>query len=602
MTHPELLKTVERFPQSPGVYLMRDAQGRVLYIGKATNLRNRVRSYFHDTHADRLQIPAMMRKLDTIEWIATHTETEALILEANLIRTHKPPYNVDLKDDKRYPYLKVTVAEPFPRLLVTRRVENDGSEYFGPYTDARAMRRIMRFAKRIFGIRDCNRKLPLPRPMRPCINYSMGRCSGACAGKIDQETYRRNVSDLIEFLRGRRNGILEELRTRMQHASERLDFENAALYRDQLQLIENASKAQRVDLALPAVDCDAFGIYMSARSVCLAVLHFREGLLISRRRFAVSRRNWDMSAAARDAIVLQFYMSSAQDIPKEVLLSPDAGFAPTALENWFKEEHGRRVRVAFPHRGSKRRLVEMAEKNARLYLAEKMPHEPSGAVLQLQEALGLPAPPQTIEAFDISNLGEAFAVAAMVHFRNGSPLRSAYRRYKIKTVESQNDFAMMMEVVTRRLRRLSDEDKAFPDLLLIDGGKGQLGAARKALAQFEKPPMLVSLAKKEETLFSPYREEGVELPASHPARKLAQHIRDEAHRWAVSYHRKLRGKQFRRSSLEDIPGIGPSTARKLLKAFGSVRRAARASPEEIARIRGFSWEKALKLKKALEHV
>ncbi|MDR0331692.1 MAG: excinuclease ABC subunit UvrC [Chitinispirillales bacterium] len=625
------------YPESPGVYLMKDADGNILYIGKALNLRSRVRSYFSSDHADRAQIPGMLRQLDSIDLIVTHTEAEALILEANLVRKHMPKYNVLLRDDKRFPYLKITLAEAFPRLLVVRRVENDSAAYFGPYTDVAAMRRMARFAKRIFKLRDCNKNLPLQNAIRPCINYAMKRCGGPCAGNVSADDYRRCINDLARFLKGKRRDLLKELEERMSRASTELRFEEAARLRDQIMLITDASRLQRVDLRIADADCDVFGVARGDRDISLAILHFRDGLLMAARNFLFKRVHWEMSAESHDHIVPQFYMLEDTEVPSEIIVPDNAGFTQSVLQEWFDKHNSQpercqqnrqnirssqnhenqcqqgprlptppqlcqqksRVLVIIPQKGAKKLLVSMAEKNAHSYLLQKSPPSASQDVEDLQKALSLPTPPDVIEAFDISNLGESYAVAGMVQFKAGLPNKPAYRRYKIKTVEGQNDFAMMMEAVSRRLRRLRGEGGAFPDLLLIDGGKGQLRAAMEALKEFENPPLIASLAKREEILFSPCLAEPLALPQTHPARKLVERIRDEVHRYAITYHRNIRGKQFTRSSIENLPGIGKVRATLLLKRFGSVKRLTEASVGEIAGVQGFSEESAMKLKEAL---
>ncbi|MDR2693559.1 MAG: excinuclease ABC subunit UvrC [Chitinispirillales bacterium] len=616
-----LLADTSRFPETPGVYLMKDAAGNLLYVGKAVNLRSRVRSYFLSDHENRAQIPGMLRLLERIDLIVTDTEAEALILEANLIRKHKPKYNIELRDDKHYPYLKVTVDEPFPRLLVVRRVERDGAKYYGPYTDVTTMRRVADFAKRIFLLRNCNKNLPLKKAIRPCINYSMKRCGAPCAGKTGADDYRRNVGDLENFLKGRRKDLAKELEERMGLASSELRFEEAARLRDQIRLIGEASRPQRVDLTLTDANCDVFGIAHGDRDISMAVLHFRDGLLMAARNFLFKRDKWEFSSEGNDGIVTQFYTLEDMEIPEEIIVPDGAGFSQAVLQEWFdireydsggidsanqpEREHVRKhtqksqVQVIIPRKGAKKLLISMAEKNAHAYLLQKAPPNASRDVEDLQKALALPRAPVVIEAFDISNLGESYAVAGMAQFKGGLPNKSAYRRYKIKTVEGQNDFAMMMEAVSRRLRRLRDEGGAFPDLLLIDGGKGQLRAAMEALKDFENPPLIASLAKKEEILFSPCLAEPLSLPESHPARRLVERIRDEVHRYAITYHRGVRGKQFTRSALENLPGIGKVRARLLLERFGSMRRLAEADVGVIAGVRGFSEESALKLKKML---
>jgi excinuclease ABC subunit C len=590
-----LLESIERFPQNPGVYLMKNEEGVPLYIGKAVNLKSRVRSYFSDQHTDRPHIAVMLKGLHHIDWIATNSEAEALILEANLIRLHKPRFNIDLKDDKHYPYLKITVDEPFPRLLVVRRVEKDGARYFGPYTDARAMRNLLHYARRIFKIRDCNHHLPLKKNVRPCVNHSIGRCSGACAGLVSEQEYRRSVDLFVKFLQGRRAQCLTELKEHMGRLSGELRFEEAGLIRDQIKLVMDASKLQKVDLADAQFDCDAFGIYKGDRSLCLSVLQIREGLLLSSRQFIIGTQPWDIAESGHENVLLQFYGDRRQDLPPEICLPGDEGFKAALVEQWFSSQFGQAVRVTFPQKGARRALVEMAAKNARLYLMQKKPDTSLDDVHDLQTLLRLQKPPSVIEAFDISNIGEAFAVAGMVRCRDGVLDTSGYRRYKIKTVEGQNDFAMMMEAVTRRLQRQSREQKPFADCLLIDGGPGQLHAAMRALEQFAGAPEVISIAKKEELLYSPYIDAPVRLPPTHPVRRLVERIRDEVHRFAVAYHRHIRGRQFKTSLLRSIPGIGPKKALALLRAFGSLSGVREASAEAIAEVEGFSMSAANKL-------
>jgi excinuclease ABC subunit C len=600
MNDSGIIESLKGFPESPGVYLMKDASGEPIYIGKALNLKSRVRSYFLDTHEDRPHIPFMLTRLHHIDWIATRSETEALILEANLIRKHKPRFNIDLKDDSHYPYLKITVNEPFPRLLVVRRVASDGARYFGPYTDVRAMRQIVHFAKRIFKIRDCNRDLPLKKPVRPCVNFGIGRCSGACAARISQTEYRANVDMLIRFLLGRRKDIVRDLEVRMEHESAELHFEEAAFVRDQIRLINDASRLQKVDLAAPDIDCDVFGIYKGDRSLCLAALRVREGLLLSARRFAFDKAAWDASGEGLETLLMQFYLDTGDQPPRDVIVSREAGIDPALASSALGSQFGAPVTVVTPQKGAKRELAELAVKNARLYLMQKLPPSALEDLSELQTLLHLPRFPHVIEAFDISNLGETNAVAGMVRFVDGSADKSGYRRYKIKTVSGQDDFAMMMEVVTRRLSRQKDEEKQFADLYLIDGGPGQLHAAMEPLARFANPPMIVSLAKREELVYSPYSNEPVRLPSSHPVRKLLERIRDEVHRFAITYHRTLRGHRMSVSALQSVPGMGKKRVVELLRHFGSLARVKDASVEEIEEVRGIPKKLAGEIKEFLE--
>ncbi|MBN1758341.1 MAG: excinuclease ABC subunit UvrC [Chitinispirillaceae bacterium] len=590
-----LAHQVTRFPEAPGVYLMKNSSGVPLYIGKAVNLRSRVRSYFIDTHDDRPNIPVMLRKVDHIDWIATHNETEALILEANLIRKHQPRYNIDLRDDKHFPYLKVTIQEPFPRLLVVRRVERDGAKYFGPYTDATNMRRLVSFARRIFLLRDCKRSLPVAKPLRPCINYAMKRCSGACAGKISESDYREQVNHLLRFLSGHRTDLLKELSVRMEKASLELNFEEAANCRDQIRLIKDASRLQQVDLKLDDMDCDVFGIAEADRGICMAVLHFREGLLMNSRHYLFAKTAWDNSNPCHDNLFLQFYLVRGDEPPPLILIPENAGFSLDTLQQWVNQQFNRKIEILIPQKGTRKILVSMAGKNAYLNLNQNIIVNEAQDIADLQKELHLPSPPETIEAFDISNIGASFTVAGMVQFKGGKPNKSGYRHYKIKTVEGQNDFAMMMEVVTRRLTRLYNENKPFPDLLLIDGGPGQLNAALKSLQSFENPPDMISLAKKEELIYSPYRKNPLRLAATHPARKLLERIRDEVHRNAISFHRKIRGKQFSSSELEKIEGIGKKRAALLLKSLGSLKRIREAELGTLMQVSGISEDIAKRI-------
>ena len=597
---PSAAQQARALPLSPGVYLMKDRRGGILYIGKAINLRHRVRSYFSSTHTDRRHIPAMLERVHTIDWIATGTETGALLLEAHLIRKHQPPFNIELRDDKRYPWIRITIREPFPRLLVARRVTDPRSRYFGPYTDARAMRHLMDLTRRLFGLRSCNRTLPLSRPMRPCINYEMKRCSGACAHRISQEEYRKRVESAIRFLCGRRRALLRELRTAMEAASRAAAFEEAATLRDQMARIESASRAQQVDLSVAHPDCDVFGIHEGERSITMAVLGFREEVLLFQRRFVFDRIRWEGCREDRDALVVQYYQLTASDLPAVLLLPASLGASADMLCQGFNEQFATPVRVLVPRAGSKRHLVEMAEKNARLHAGSTAGHDPHRDLEELQHACGLDRLPLHIEAFDISNLGHSFAVAAMVHFTNGMPDARRFRRYRIKSVEGVDDFAMMMEVVSRRLTRLEREQDPFPDLLLIDGGKGQLSAANTVLARFENPPQLLSLSKKEELLWSPGSPDPVALPPAHPARRLVERIRNEVHHQAVTYHRMLRGKQFKRSALESIPGIGPRIAATLLRRFGSLEKVAALDSAQLTTVAGISHQKARVLQQWLQ--
>ncbi|MBD3346463.1 MAG: excinuclease ABC subunit UvrC [Chitinivibrionales bacterium] len=458
---------------------------------------------------------------------------------------------------------------------------------------------MVHFAKKIFRLRDCRKRLPLKRPVRPCLNYSMKRCSGACGGKISREAYNENIQMLIKFLQGKRKDLIASLNEQMEQASALLEFEQAALLRDQIRLIKDASRLQQVDLRLPESDADVFGWYATEKYVCLTVLAFREGLLLGKEHFIVNKQQWDFEESNLDSLVVRYYLRTSREPPSELILPQSLPIEKEMLSTWLGEHFKRPIGIVIPQRGIKLHLIDLAQKNGKLYLEIHRPMQAIESVQALKKVCCLPNMPSRIEAFDISNMGSSFAVAGMISFRDGVPDKSNYRRYKIKSVENQNDFAMMIEAVKRRLDRLRRENKPFPDLLLIDGGKGQLSAVLKPLYEFENPPMVISLAKKEEILYSPYCNNPVRLPQNHSARKLAERIRDEVHRYTVTYHRKLRGKQFKGSSLESLEGIGPGKAKLLLRRFGSIARLKEAPVGEIAQVKGFSEESAQKLKSML---
>jgi excinuclease ABC subunit C len=584
------------FPRQPGVYIMKDCDDKPIYIGKSVDIRNRIRSYLFDRD-DRRQVPALLARLHHIDWIVTANESEALVLEANLVRKFKPRYNIDLRDDKHYPYLKLTVNEDFPRLLIVRRTRKDGARYFGPYTDSENLRKVMSFVKKAFKISDCKKVINPDVRRRPCLNYAIGRCGGACAAKISKQEYAINVGLIEKFLAGRQKDVIKELRMRMEEASMALNFEQAAALRDQVAFISTAFRPYSVDLRSEDINIDVFGTWCENRSACLCVLCFREGVLVSKRHFLFNREDWNRSNGDRERLIIQFYQDSVNDAPGEILLAEDSGCDTSLLEQWFASDKGVVAGICVPVKGKKRELVEMARQNARHYLIQKSPPYDTEVLLELQRCLCLPEYPGVIEAFDISNLGKSFAVAGMVRFVDGKPDKAGYRRFKIKSISDQNDFAMIFEAVDRRLARLRKENREFPDLLLIDGGRGQLNSAMKALEKFGKAPMIISLAKKEEVLFSPYTEAEVTLPPENSARKLVQRIRDEVHRFAITYHRTIRDKQFKRSSLEDIPGIGPVRAGRLIRKFGSIEGLRLATLEELVSVGGITAAAAEKIRK-----
>lgn len=599
----------QSLPDAPGVYLMKASDGTVIYIGKALRLRHRVRSYFQRRGIPTPTIVQLMRYVTDIDYIVTETEIDALILENNLIKVHQPRYNVKLKDDKRYPYLRVTVNEPFPRIHITRNAENDGTRYFGPFVRVRSTRQTMKQLTKLFPIRTCN--LPLEEignRHRVCLDYHIGRCPGPCADKIGVQEYSAIVQKVCQFLGGNTDAVVNQLRQQMQAAAEALDFETAAKYRDTLNDVQQAITTQSLD-NVSATDEDVLGIAVKNDAACVQILRVRDGKLLEREHYYLNDANPDSPADALAAFITQYYQN-AVFVPKTIAL-PTPLDAVELIEKWLTEKRGNRVTLHVPRAGRLRRLVAMATKNADIIVTQ---HEQnvvysSGthpALAELQELLNLPQPLRRIEAFDISNLGDRFAVGSMVVMEDGEPASGEYRRFKIRTVAGQNDFAMMNEVLSRRLRRAVAKDEKFsklPDLMLIDGGKGQLNAAQAALRDYaahlpQKIPM-IALAKRIEEIFVPGKSAAIVLRKDNPTLHLIQRLRDEAHRFAVTYHRKLRQKALSESVLDEIPDIGPKRKKALLQHFGSVEVIREASLDELLSVKGIPRRVAESIRKHL---
>lgn len=610
-----LLEKVKALPAKPGVYLFRNEAGEVIYVGKAVSLRDRVRSYFQQRgRFVSPKVKAMVEHIRDLEYIVTDSEVEALILESNLIKEYSPWYNVRLKDDKNYPYLKVT-AERFPRVTVVRRPGKDG-RYFGPYTDSKAVRETMKFLRKLFPVRTCSLDLSGPLDYKPCLLYHIGRCGAPCAGLQSEEEYNRLVDEVCLFLEGRQHRLLPELRRKMEEAAARLEFEKAARLRDQLQALERVVERQKI-VSTAGEDQDVIGIARSGDVACVQVFFVRDGKLTGRDHFYFDAPPDSPDEEVLAAFMGRFYADAAF-IPKEILL-------PLRLEEhevtgeWLTARRGARVHLRVPARGEKRRLVEMVNQNAALVLGEReakesrrLAHVEEG-LRELQEVLGLPALPRRIEAFDISNTQGAEPVASMVVLVDGVPANGEYRRFKIREIEGPNDFAMMRQAVQRRFarglkerdelaalpleERASAEAKAkfahFPDLVLIDGGKGQLSAAREVLRELGLGGLpTIGLAKRLEEIFLEDRSEPILLPRESPALHLLQQVRDEAHRFALTYHRKLRSQRQSRSVLDQIEGIGPKRKKSLIQHFGSVKRVREATLEELKAVPGIPAELA----------
>ena len=581
----------------PGAYLFRDIQGSVLYVGKAKNLRSRVRSYFRSQEDLSPKNQQLVRLIDSVENIVVGSETEALILEANLIKEHRPRFNILLRDDKKYPYIKVTVGEPFPRVYVTRRIVNDGSRYFGPYTSVNQMRQALEVVNRLHTVRSCRYKLPRDGPDRPCLDYHIHRCKAPCVGLQSEAEYRGMIDEILRILEGDTEAIRSHIEVRMMEASGSLDFELAAKMRDVLSGLDALVREQRVHLTQGG-DIDIVGLARDDELGVGVVLKVRSGLLLGRvtQRFGKVRE--ETSEDLLSSLVSRNYLGVGDegmvDLPRTVLLPshfPDQGL----LERVLTEVAGHRVRVTVPQRGEKLRLIELAEVNARQAMEDRIvaltysADRAEDALFSLQNELGLKVVPRLMVCFDVSHMQGKETVASAVVFRNGEPNRAGYRHMRIKGDWGNDDFQSMQEAVYRYFRRRLDEGAPLPDLAVIDGGRGQLSAAQNAFDHLAlRDVAVVALAKKEEEVFTPGKKTPLRLDRRNRALHILQRIRDEAHRFAVRYNRKLRTKRTLRSQLGDIPGIGPHRQTVLLRRFGSVKGVKGATKEEIARVPGFS--------------
>jgi excinuclease ABC subunit C len=616
-----LQATLDTLPNKPGCYLMKNAAGDIIYVGKAVNLRNRVRSYFHNSADLDFKTRQMVRHVADIEWIVVGSELEALILEMNLIKKHRPHYNIRLKDDKRYPYVKVHWADPFPKVTVTRQMVNDGSRYFGPYTSVWAVHQTLDVLRHIFPYLTCDREIT-GRDPRPCLYYDIKLCSGPCIGAISQTAYRQMIDDLCQFLEGHTEPIVARLQKEMEKAAEELQFERAAQLRDQIQAIEKVVERQKV-ISSEDLDSDVIALARANGEACVQIFFIRGGKLIGRDYFILEGTEDAADQEVVSEFIKQFYAEAAA-VPQQVLL-PEEIEEANIIKQWLRSKRGgEKVEISVPRQGITQELLQMARENAAETLSalraqwEADTHRQSQALAELQKELELPVPPNRIECYDISNTQGTAMVGSMVVFEQGVPAKSRYRRFNIKSVSGHpDDFASMEEVLTRRFRRWqaaqeeqqtkpgAKPDPAFsilPDLLMVDGGKGQLGRAVAVLEEFgltEKVPV-VSLAKQQEEIFVPGRAESILLPRHSQALYLVQRIRDEAHRFAITAHRKRREKQGMASRLDAVPGIGPARRKALLKRFGSVEAILDASLEDLTSVPGITREVAATLKEMLE--
>ncbi len=609
---------MDTLPTKPGCYIMKDDRGEIIYVGKAINLRNRVRSYFHDSVIDP-KTHQLVRHIATIEWIVVGSELEALILEMNLIKKHRPHYNIRLKDDKRYPYIKVHWADPFPKVTVTRQMVNDGSRYFGPYTSVWAVHQTLDVLRRIFPYLTCDRVITGNDP-RPCLYYDIKLCTGPCIGAIKQKPYRQMIDDLCEFLEGHTAPIVDRLRKEMEQASEELRFERAAALRDQIQAIDTVVERQKV-ISTEHLDSDVIAMARADGEACVQIFFIRSGKLIGREYFILEGTEDAADSEVMAQFMEQFY-SQAASVPPQVLL-PNEVEEAQIIQQWLRtRRNGQVVEMVVPHDGTPQELVKMAAENATETLTalrtqwQADTNRQSEALAELQKELTLPSPPNRIECYDISNTQGTAAVGSMVVFEQGVPAKRWYRRFNIQNVAGPDDFASMEEVLTRRFRRwqgfqeIADEpgakiDPSFsmlPDLLIVDGGKGQLSRAVGVLERFglfDRVPV-VGLAKQEEEIFFPHRSDSLLLPRHSQALYLVQRIRDEAHRFAITAHRNRRSKLGLASRLDVVPGIGPARRKALLTRFGSVEAIRDASLEELISVHGITSEIAQALKSTLD--
>jgi excinuclease ABC subunit C len=589
---------LQKIPPVPGVYLLRDHAHKVIYVGKAKNLRTRVRMYFRGGD-ERIQIPFLVGKVADVETLVTRNEKEALILENNLIKQYKPRYNVRLKDDKSYVSVKVTVTAEWPRVYVTRKVKKDGDRYFGPFHSASAVRASLDAIRKIFPLRNCSDTVFRNRS-RPCLEYQIKRCAAPCCLAVDREEYASHLRSAMLFLGGRNDQLVRDLKARMEAASNALRFEAAGRLRDQIRALEKTSEPQEM-VSHFGIDQDVFGLYREGGSIEVQVLTIRRGKLTGNHTYALEDREFPDEEVLGE-VLGQFY-SGGRFLPEEVLVPYELD-DHEARSQYLSELKGRRVIVFRPQRGDRVRLVEMAAENARQAFQARRNSDEQRAhmVEELQRRLGLRNAPKRIECFDISNFQGRLVVGSKVSFDEGQADKSRYRRYRVRTVEGQDDFASLYEVLKRRFARGLVEDD-MPDLLVIDGGKGQLGVAVAVLDELGIQTVdVASLAKdrvasdvrgteiqrSEERVFLPQRKNPVILPRNSNALFLLQRVRDEAHRFAITFHRELRNRERLRSTLDDVPGIGPERRRRLLRHFGSARRLAEATPEEIATVPGIN--------------
>ncbi|MBL7165718.1 MAG: excinuclease ABC subunit UvrC [Dehalococcoidales bacterium] len=611
MTSNLISEQLKQLPASPGVYLLRNAAGDILYVGKAADLSQRVKSYFSPVQKLPLKLQHLVEQVHDIDFYVTNLEQEALILECNLIKRYRPHYNVRLKDDKTFPYIKIDLREEWPRVRFTRLLEEDGVHYFGPFASARSVRQTLKVIRTIFPFRSCTKTITGTDP-RPCLQYHIRRCLGPCIGAVSREDYDEMIKQVLLFLEGKQDRVVGELDRKMKGAAEALDFEKAAMFRDQIQAIDRVIEGQRI-AATTSGEQDVIAFANDRDQAYVQVFFVRSNKLVGRDSFILEGTSSEEPERIMSSFIKQFY-GAAPYIPPLLLLQYPVEDM-TAIQEWLHSKRGSRVRIKVPTRGNGRHLVNIVAENAEQGLQQlKIKHLAAPATLtaalkEIERELRLSHTPSRLEGYDISNIQGTGAVGSMVVFEGGRPKPSLYRRFRIKTVSGANDYAMLQEVLRRRFKRITVEEgdtatpnawAVLPDLVLIDGGKGQLNAVLSVMKEIgARSVPVASLAKENEEVFVPDRKDAIVLPGSSPGLQLLQRLRDEAHRFALGYHLKVRRKQTLGSSLDAVPGIGPGRRRALLKQFGSVRAIREATVEELATAKGMSPALAKKVKELL---
>ncbi|MGD0795564.1 MAG: excinuclease ABC subunit UvrC [Dehalococcoidales bacterium] len=599
---------LKRMPHLPGVYLMRDAGKAILYVGKANDLHNRVRSYFVASPQLPEKTARLVAEIADIDFFIATSEEEALILENNLIKQYHPRFNVRLKDDKTFPYLKINLAEEWPTIYITRRMEQDGGRYFGPFASPKSVKRTLRLLQRLFPIRICT-KVINGKAKHPCLEYHLGRCLGPCAGAVSRKEYALAIKEVILFLEGKQDRVVREFKAQMDRAAEAMEYEKAALLRDRLQAIHDVIEGEKIAAVIRGEE-DVIAFVQEGDQAYVQILFIRGSKLTGREGFLLQGTRQEEPIQIMTSFVKQYYSSSPQIPPLLLLQHPVED--KLIIREWLKGKRGGRVAILVPRRGARKQLIDIAAENARQGLEQlKLKELTAGksvdaALDEIEKELDLKSPPERMEAYDISNIQGSSAVGSLVVFEKGRPKPAHYRRFKIKTIEGANDYAMLQEVLRRRFKRSSENgDKTsdtwaiLPDLILIDGGKGQLNAALAILRETGREVPLASLAKENEEIFLPGRKDPVVLPRTSPGLQLLQRLRDEAHRFAVGYFTTVHRRKTFASVLDSVPGIGPRRKSALLRHFGSVQRIREASTEELAAATGMNLEQAARIKEYL---